>query len=210
MSYRGTGCRYLSNLIVLLAASILLTSSTYARSELQENVEVPGPVRLAPEEQFSPSFLGMYRKVMLIDKNVQAYSEKYDVNIALARAVCMYESGGNQGLRSIAGARGYFQLMPSTFRSLRVRTNIEAGIKYLGQLVQWFGREDYALAAYNAGPTRVARRRMMPLETRQYVGGVGLYRDVLEKYETEVRAQAALLHVATVRSGTIGGLSRGA
>ena len=201
MSYRGIGRRYFSNFVVLAGVFVLLASSAYGRSALQENVEVPGPGRIAPEEEFSPSFLGMYRKVMLIDKNVEAYSEKYDVNLALARAVCMYESGGNPGLRSIAGAQGYFQLMPSTFRSLRVRTNIEAGIKYLGQLVQWFGREDYALAAYNGGPTRVARGRMMPLETRQYVAGVSVYREVLEKYGKEVRDQAALLHVATVLKG---------
>jgi LysM repeat protein len=200
VSYKGTGRRYFSSLI-LAGAFILLASSTYGRAALQENVEDPSPGRISLEEQFSPSFLGMYRKVMLIDKNVQAYSEKYDVDVALARAVCMYESGGNAGLRSIAGAQGYFQLMPSTFRSLRVPTNVEAGIKYLGQLVQWFGREDYALAAYNGGPTRVARGRMMPLETRQYVAGVSLYREVLEKYGSQVREQAALLHVTTVRSG---------
>ena len=40
-------------------------------------------------------------------------------------AVCLYESGGNANLTSRAGARGYFQVMPSTFRSLRVETNIE-------------------------------------------------------------------------------------
>lgn len=201
VSYRGIGCRYISSLIILTSALILLSLSTYGRPALQENVEVPGAVRIAPGDQFSPSFLGMYRKVMLIDKNVEAYSKKYNVNLALARAVCMYESGGNPGLRSVAGAHGYFQLMPSTFRSLRVRTNIEAGIKYLGQLVQWFGSENDALAAYNGGPTRLARGRTMPLETRQYVVGVSGYRTVLEKYGTEARAQAGLLHIAVVQSG---------
>ncbi|HKV48209.1 MAG TPA: LysM peptidoglycan-binding domain-containing protein [Candidatus Acidoferrales bacterium] len=201
MSYRGIGCRYVSDLIILASALILLTSSAYGRPARQENVEVPGAVPIAPEEQFSPSFLGMYRKVMLIDRNVEAYSKKYDVNLALARAVCMYESGGNAGLRSVAGARGYFQLMPSTFRSLRVRTNIEAGIKYLGQLVQWFGSENDAVAAYNGGPTRVTRGRILPLETRQYVVGVSGYRDVLAKYGSEVREEAGLLHIAIVKSG---------
>ena len=58
---------------------------------------------------------------------------------------------------SSAGARGYFQVMPATFRELRVDTNIEAGIKYLARQVSRFGREDYALAAYNGGPGRVSR-----------------------------------------------------
>jgi soluble lytic murein transglycosylase-like protein len=112
-----------------------------------------------PAEDFSPALLGMYRKVSRLDTPILRYAGKYDVDVTLARAVCMFESGGNPGLTSVAGAQGFFQVMPATFRTLRVPTNIEAGIKYLGQLVHRFGREDYALAAYNGGPSRVALRR---------------------------------------------------
>src|SRR5581483_8379545 len=98
---------------------------------------------MLPADDLSPGLLGMYRKVMEIDDEIVRYSLKYGVDPSLARAVCMYESGGNAGLTSTAGAKGYFQVMPSTFRLLHVPTNIEAGIKYLGQLVRQFGREDY-------------------------------------------------------------------
>jgi LysM repeat protein len=111
----------------------------------------------------------------------------------------MFESGGNERLTSGAGASGYFQLIPSTFRSMRVATNIEAGIKYLGQMTAQFGREDYALAAYNGGPGRVAAERPMPLESLQYVIGVGHYRTVLKMHEPEVRAHARRLRLT--RSG---------
>lgn len=80
-------------------------------------------------------------------------------------------------------------------------TNIEAGIKYLGQLVEQFGREDYALAAYNGGPGRVARGRGMPLESLQYVLGVGAYRSALKLYEPSIRAHAAELNLVTSRKG---------
>jgi soluble lytic murein transglycosylase-like protein len=96
---------------------------------------------------------------MEIEDEIVRYSTKYGVDPSLARAVCMYESGGNANLTPAAGARGYFQVMPSTFRLMAVPTNIEAGIKYLGQLVHRFGQEDFALAAYNGGPGRVARGR---------------------------------------------------
>ena len=41
---------------------------------------------------------------------------------------------------------------------LRVDTNIEAGIKYISQMVRRFRREDYAVAAYNAGPGQARPR----------------------------------------------------
>ena len=144
---------------------------------------------IMPIEAFSPMFLGMYRKVMEIEDEIKRHTETYGVDYELARAVCLYESGGNSSLTSGAGAGGYFQVMPPTFRSLRVETNIEAGIKYLSQMVRQFDREDYALAAYNGGPGRVRSGRP-PLETLQYVLNVGHFRSVLKLYEPSVRHHA--------------------
>jgi LysM repeat protein len=168
---------------------------------------VPGPALAQtaspalPAGNFSPAFVGMYRKVMQIDGAIARYARKYGVDPMLARAVCMFESGGNAGLTSGAGAQGYFQVMPSTFRLMKVPGNIEAGIKYLAQLIRQFGREDYALAAYNGGPGRVAQGRAMPLESLQYVLGVGYYRSVLKLHEPAVRAQAAALHLVSSKVG---------
>ena len=138
---------------------------------------------------------------MEIEDEILEYADKYGVDPALARAVCMYESGGNANLSSSAGAQGYFQVMGPTFRSLRVETNIEAGIKYLSQQITRFDREDYALAAYNGGPGRVARGGAMPLESLQYVLGVGHYRSVLRTHEVSVRSHARALRLETVRAG---------
>ena len=199
ISYSG-----IQRLAAVLA--LVITAMTVSRPALAQQ---PGagendPVNtaaLVPLNDFSPAFLGMYRKVMEIEGNIVWASKKYGVDPSLARAVCMYESGGNANLTSGAGADGYFQVMPATFRFMRVPTNIEAGIKYLGQLVEQFGREDYALAAYNGGPGRVARGRAMPLESLQYVLGVGDYRSVLKVYEPSVRAHAAELGLVRSRKG---------
>ena len=157
-------------------------------------------VTLMPLEQFSPGLLGMYRKVMEIEDDITTYATRYEVDVTLAKAVCLHESGGNASLNSGAGARGYFQVMPATFRSLGVETNIEAGIKYLSQMIRRFDREDYALAAYNGGPGRVVRGRP-PLETLQYVIFVGQYRNVLKLYEPSVRQHASALALDRVREG---------
>jgi soluble lytic murein transglycosylase-like protein len=53
----------------------------------------------------------MYRKAMEIEGDIVRHSRKYRVDPSLARAVCMYESGGNANLTSGAGASGYFQSM---------------------------------------------------------------------------------------------------
>jgi len=184
--------------LVVTAASFNRPAVATGVSRLSDPMDTPA---IVPFDEFSPAFLGVYRKVMEIEADIVRYSSKYGVDPSLARAVCMYESGGNAALTSGAGARGYFQVMPATFRSLRVQTNIEAGIKYLGQLVKQFGREDYALAAYNGGPGRVARGRGMPLESLQYVLGVGTYRSVLKMYEPFVREYAAELRLATSQAG---------
>ena len=160
-----------------------------------------GEDQLLPLTAFSPSLLGMYRKVMEIDGEIKKFTDQYKLDLDLARAVVIHESGGNGSVVSIDGANGYFQVMPATFRSLRVDTNIEAGIKYLAQQVQRFGREDYALAAYNGGPGRVTRRRPMYLETLQYVVQISDYRNVLKLYDTSVRHHALDIRLEPVQQG---------
>ena len=158
-----------------------------------------GEDQLLPLPAFSPTLLGMYRKVMEIDEEIKKFSDQYGLDLDLARAVVIHESGGNGSVVSVDGANGYFQVMPATFRSLRVDTNIEAGIKYLSQQVKKFGREDYALAAYNGGPGRVTRNRPMYLETLQYVVQISDYRNVLKLYDTSVRHHALDIRLEAVQ-----------
>lgn len=155
---------------------------------------------LLPLDDFAPQFLGMFRKAMTIEDDIRTYAQRYDVDLDLARAMLIQESGGNPNLTSIAGAAGYFQVMPATFRGLRVDTNVEAGIKYLSQMVRQFRREDYAVAAYNGGPGR-ARRGRPPLETLQYVLSVGAYRTALKLHEPSIRHHAETIRLEAIRAG---------
>lgn len=155
---------------------------------------------LLPLDDFSPQFLGMYRKAMTIEDEIRGHTERYGVDYDLARAVLIQESGGNPGLTSVAGAGGYFQVMPATFRGLGVDTNVEAGVKYISQMIRQFEREDYAVAAYNGGPGR-ARGGRPPLETLQYLLSVGAYRNVLKVHESSVRRHAAGIALEAVQEG---------
>jgi hypothetical protein len=149
----------------------------------------------------SPSFLGMYRKTMTIENELLAHAKRCGVDPRTARAVIVQESGGNAALISPAGARGYFQVMPDTFRALGVRSNMEAGVKYLAQLHRQFGREDYAIAASNAGPGTITKERPLRVETLQYVIGVGHDKSVLRQHEPEIRRQAEAVALRRVRTG---------
>ncbi len=182
-------------LIIALALLVAPPASPGGFSSAQADTE-----DILPLGDFSPALLGMFRKVMEIEDEIRKFADQYDVSFDLARAVCLHESGGNPNLRSGAGARGYFQVMPATFRSLRVDTNIEAGIKYLSQMTDQFGREDYALAAYNAGPGRVRRGRP-PLETLQYVLAVGHFRNALKLHGRSIRHHAEQIGLEQVRDG---------
>ncbi len=155
---------------------------------------------IRPLTEFSPAFLGMYRKVMEIEGEIERYATQHGVDVDLARAIAIQESGGNADLNSAPGANGYFQLMPATFRSLKVQTNIEAGLKYLSQMIKRFGREDYAVAAYNGGPGRVSRGRP-PLETLQYMLSVESYRMVLKLHHVSIRHHATALRLDPVQLG---------
>jgi len=76
------------------------------------------------------------------------------------------------------------QLMPGTAKSLKVnnsfdpKDNVEGGVKYLRFLLDTFkGDVSLALAAYNAGLSRVAKYGGIPpyAETRNYVNKVLSY-----------------------------------
>lgn len=115
---------------------------------------------------------------------IRSCSEKYGVSTPLIKAVIHAESGYNPNAVSNKGASGLMQLMPDTARSLKVsnrfdpKDNVEGGVRYLRFLLDTFrGDVSLALAAYNAGLSRVARYGGIPpyAETRTYVNRVLSY-----------------------------------
>ena len=92
---------------------------------------------------------------------------------ALALALTRQESGFNAAAVSSSGALGLMQLLPATAREVAAKMslpfieskltsdpayNVALGTQYLGQMLKRFGGSyEIALAAYNAGPNRVAR-----------------------------------------------------
>ena len=104
---------------------------------------------------------------------------KYGLDPDLFLRQINQESGFNPKAVSSAGAIGLGQLMPNTARELGVDPtdpdqNLEGAARYMRQQMDRFGRTDLALAAYNAGPTRVAKANAIPniAETQNYVSSI--------------------------------------
>ena len=156
------------------AALALLLLTVVAESTRLESSNAKPPARRASAPTLDPScpvpprFRGAFANAAV----------KTGVALSLLVATAYEESRMDPRATSYAGARGLLQLMPATARELRVvgddpGTNVLAGARYLRQLLDRFGSVELALAAYNAGPTAVARAGAAPtLGTLRYVKNV--------------------------------------
>lgn len=137
-----------------------------------QNVDLPTTVAFLAPQPTAPR---------LLTDLVNAASERQLVDPDLIASVIHAESNFNASARSPKGAQGLMQLMPQTAMRFGVKdafqpeANIDAGARYLRELLLRFdGDVIKTLAAYNAGPERVARYGGLPpyRETRDYVARV--------------------------------------
>lgn len=129
-----------------------------------------------------------------------AAANAFGVPAGLFLGLVKQESGFNPYAVSPAGAYGPAQLMPGTAEALGVniydtQDNLNGGAKYLRQMYDKFGNWSDALAAYNAGPGRVAKVKAgtstLPSETKSYVPSVINFAKSLFGWNGEDNAPAA-------------------
>jgi len=107
-------------------------------------------------------------------KFFKKYGKEYEFDYLLLAAQGYQESTLDHAAKSRAGAVGVMQLLPSTGKSMKVgniqqlEPNIHAGTKYLRFMIdKYYEGEEmdkldkmlFALASYNAGPSRISRLR---------------------------------------------------
>jgi soluble lytic murein transglycosylase-like protein len=113
-----------------------------------------------------------------VDSLVGPAAKREEVDAGLLRSVMQQESGFRPCAVSAKGAMGLMQLMPATATQLGVddpfnpQQNVDAGARFLKQLLaNYAGDIPRALAAYNAGSTKVNEAGGIPFipETVDYV-----------------------------------------
>ena len=127
-------------------------------------------------------------------------AEKYNLPRDVFLSLVYQESKFNPEARSRRGAYGLAQLMPGTAADLRAdrydpAQNLDAGARYLRQQIDRFGSLPLALAAYNAGPNRVAQAgNQIPriTETQDYVKNI-MRRAGVEGYAEGGRVRESLI-----------------
>jgi soluble lytic murein transglycosylase len=134
---------------------------------------------------------------------VTGHARNYDLDPALLAAVIYQESKFEADARSSAGAIGLMQLLPDTAMGIATRTggsrfrvedlydpeiNVRYGAWYLRHLLDRYGDERRALAAYNGGQGNVDRG-VVYAETEEYVERVEELKEIYRRtYGSELRA----------------------
>jgi soluble lytic murein transglycosylase-like protein len=139
------------------------------------------------KEDKRPTYTSYVKDSKQFDALIQEFSNKYQIDFALIKAMIRVESGFNPHAVSRKGAKGLMQLMPDTAYRMNVsnvfnpRENIEGGTRYFKYLLSLFNNDlRLSLAAYNAGENLITEIRTIPpyRETVDYV------RRVLSYYQT--------------------------
>lgn len=176
-----------------LAAALALAASTLGAPA---SAQSPVSWRAAGGELFAPDAHGGDSKIpdgiagedlIRISSPEQPFgraiaeaAERHGLDPKLLHALVIVESAYRNDACSPAGACGLTQLMPGTAADLGVRDrfdpleNLRGGADYLARQILRFGDIRLALAAFNAGPHRVARTGRIPAipETEHYVVAV--------------------------------------
>jgi membrane-bound lytic murein transglycosylase MltF len=120
-----------------------------------------------------------WAKFQAVVELFRKYAGQYQFDYLLLTAQGYQESKLDQSTKSPVGAIGVMQLMPATGKAMEVgdirqtEANVHAGAKYMDHLIEVYfpdaeldeeNRTLFAFAAYNAGPTRMAKLRKLAAE----------------------------------------------
>lgn len=174
------------------------TTRLFVSNEATSYIDIPtAQIQSIQEVQVADKVTPQPATLSISDA-VNAASDKHQIDPDLINSVIRAESAFNPHAVSRKGAQGLMQLMPDTATKLGVKdafdpaSNVNAGTQYLRDLlVLYHGDMVKALAAYNAGPQRVAQYHGVPPyhETRAYVAQI--VRDFNRKKLAAQKSQAS-------------------
>ncbi len=163
----GTNDRAESFLYAFLANNETAKSYKFAAEIVAKQGDYYGSVRIAKKATKKGLFLTRQSYPTITKKMTNIHSAEWALIHALIRQESMFDYKASSG----AGALGLMQLMPRTAREVSKKVNVSynkewltsrpeynilLGSSYIAQLVERYdGSYPMAIAAYNAGPSRV-------------------------------------------------------
>jgi soluble lytic murein transglycosylase len=198
---------------------LLAAAEIAARNEWYERA-IDTAERTTVFHDFSLRYPAPYRET------VQSYTRDLGLDEAWVYGLVRQESRFVASARSVAGASGLMQLMPTTAKLLArrlgwkghhttltaaVESNVGLGTNYLRQMLDSFGNQQLlAAAAYNAGPRRIRDWQMdRPMEGAIFAETIPLNetRDYVKKVMNNAAFYARLFHQPVIslreRIGTV-------
>ena len=132
-------------------------------------------------------------KISKYDEEIKKYALKLNLDWRLLASIIYQESKFKPDKISWTGASGLMQLMPATAKrfgvedSSNVHENLEAGVKYLSWLEQYWSEEipnaierfKFVLASYNIGPGHIVDAKKL---AKKYGADPNVWFDNVEQY----------------------------
>ncbi len=164
----------LSLTLVLLVAPLISGTSPGSTLEVRARRPVTPPPHYLEVRSFLESRRAWFvdGEIKRLTRTILDESLRAQIEPRLILGLIHVESSGNPRAVSRVGALGLMQLRPKTAAAMAQELaipwegseslfdpdlNVRLGVYYLTQLIDRFGDLDTALAAYNWGPTRIAR-----------------------------------------------------
>lgn len=173
MSSMTSDRRRLSLALVLLTTPLIFTLQPRSMSELQVvRAGVPAPDYVAVMSFLESRLRLADPEIDRLAHTILSEARRAQIEPRLILGLIQVESSGNPRAVSRVGAMGLMQLRPRTAAAMARESaipwegpeslfepnlNVRLGVRYLTLLIDRFGNIDTALAAYNWGPTRIAR-----------------------------------------------------
>lgn len=166
--------RRLALTLALLVAPMLIAGHPRSMSDLQlVRAVVPAPDYVAVKGFLDSRYTGLAdREIDRLTHTILSEAKRAQIDPRLILGLIHVESSGDPRAVSSVGAMGLMQLRPRTAAAMARESaipwagpeslfdpnlNVTLGVRYLRLLIDRFGDIDIALAAYNWGPTRIAR-----------------------------------------------------
>ena len=173
------------------------TGTTYLSSFEDGSGTFPPADEVYPIDETSPESQRLFGEGETVEAMLIATAHRYETHPGVVKvgltpttwrilfqSLVKQESAFNNAAISPVGALGFCQLMPGTAADLGVDPsdplqNLDGGARYLATQLNTFGRIDFALAAYNAGPGNVQKYGGVPPfeETQNYVRRISGFYD---------------------------------